>query len=60
MKINITFKTPDAIDYAAQDYFSDDGDIEEFKEFCSKWVEYGELIRIEFDTEKRTATVLEV
>lgn len=30
---------------------------DELEEFVAKWVEWGEYIRIEFDTEKGTATV---
>lgn len=33
---------------------------ETFREFVSKWVEYGEYITIEFDTEANTATVVEL
>jgi len=29
-----------------------------FKEFAAKWVRYGELVTIEFDTDAGTATVL--
>jgi len=37
-----------------------DDKYEELKEASSKWVEYNEYVRIEIDTEKGTAIVLEV
>lgn len=33
---------------------------EKFKSFAKRWVEYGEYITIEFDTEANTATVVEL
>ena len=54
MKIILTFKDPD--------YISDNGHsvlTEKVKKIISKFVEFDEYIRIEIDTEKKTATVLE-
>ena len=66
MKIRITFKTPDAVDDAINDLELDENLDEEAKlevldsvtEFINKFVKYGELITVEFDTEDKTATVV--
>lgn len=63
MKITLSFKTPsvvaDAVD-SMRDFDCDD-DYEdaaaEAKEACKKWVEYGECIFVDVDTEDRTAVV---
>lgn len=56
MIIRLTFKTPDAVDDAIADLDEDSKDIA--KNVISKWVEYGEYIRVDVDTEKQTCTVL--
>lgn len=71
-KVRVTFKTPDALDYALKDAGfknldypesdqeeSDQEEWEVAKEIISKWVEYEELITIEFDLVNKTATVCE-
>lgn len=58
MKFTVTFKTPDAVDYAIEDLSEEER--EEAKETARKFIEYGEYVRIEFDTETKTATVLPV
>lgn len=58
MKFHITFKTPDAVDYAVDEHGQEFK--EEIKETAQKFVRYGELVTIEFDTETQTATVLPV
>lgn len=65
MKIKVTMKTPDALDYALKDAFSDypipeDGEDMEYeaREKLAKWFRYGECLTVEFDTEAMTATVL--
>ena len=76
MKFTITAKNPDSIEdsirRAAEESIDDENlmaverdakiynKMEELWESCAKWVEYQEYIRIEIDTEKGTATVLEV
>lgn len=68
MKLNIGFKTPDAIEYALDEYRdysdgSDDGreltdeEKEDAKEKLEKWIRYGESVSIEFDLDKMTAKV---
>ena len=57
MIIQIPFKTPDAVYYAIKDLGPEyQKDIEEI---CERWIAYGEVIKIEIDTEKRTAIVVE-
>lgn len=58
MKFIVFFKTPDAVDYAVEDLSEEEQDIA--KQFARKFVEYGENLQVEFDTEKGTATVLPV
>lgn len=75
MKITISFKDPDAVDYAIESAVEvavdemclpvdESNAVFEIKtgkarEALSKFVEYGEYLRVEFDTEAGTATVLE-
>lgn len=72
MKFAITFKSPDAFDYAITEAVKeyeksrelteeqfDEAD-EYLREFASKWVEWSEYITIEFDTELGTATVVKL
>lgn len=56
MKIQITFKSPDALDYALENLSEEEK--ETAKEVCKKWIEYEEYVTIEVDTEKKTAIVL--
>lgn len=56
MKFNVTFKTPDAVYYAVDEYGQEHK--EEIEETASKFVSYGEYVTIEFDTETKTATVV--
>lgn len=75
MKLTVSFKTPDAADYAIEDALEDNEELEAIedaeerswkkeeledglKEALSKWIQYSEYVRIEFDTEAGTATVL--
>lgn len=56
MKFTVTFKTPDAVHYATEDM--DEDQRAEAQRVASLFVKYGEVVRIEFDTDKETATVL--
>lgn len=68
MKVRLSFKTPDVIDYAIEDLLLDpnndpDTNIEQInkvKTTCDKWVKYGECITVEIDTEDNTCVVLPV
>ena len=57
MKIQITFKSPDALDCATANLSEDEKD--EAAEVIEKFIKYDEYITIEFDTETKTARVLE-
>lgn len=63
-KIRITFKTPDAVSTALSEEFGDleeenEKAYQEAEEALGKFVKYGELVTIEFDTDEGTAEVLE-
>jgi hypothetical protein len=58
MKLKVLFKTPDVVDYALEDLNGDD--YNKAKELMKRYIKYGELITIEFDTEEHTAKVVEV
>jgi hypothetical protein len=61
MKLQVTFKTPDAAEDAIIDEAQGCYDtLTYLKEFVSKWVRYGEYITVEFNTTKGTAEVLPV
>ena len=55
VKFQLTFKTPDVID---QLDMTDGEEKESLKTFLNSWVQYGELIKIEFDSVRRTARVI--
>jgi hypothetical protein len=54
MKIRLNFKTPDVLDNL------DGEEAEEIQEVADKFIKYGELVTVEFDTEKKTAIVIPV
>lgn len=59
MKIRLSFKTPDVIDEAIKDI--EDEDIQfEAKSVCEKFVQWGEALVIEVDTETKEAKVIPV
>lgn len=58
MKFQVTFKTPDALHYALEDQAPIHQ--REMKELASKFIEYGEYLRVEFDSETGTATVVPI
>jgi hypothetical protein len=76
MKFQVVFKTPDAVEEAvrdeaeymmmSEDFVSEETEeamrdyIENAQEFASQWVQYGEVVTIEFDTKARTARVVPV
>lgn len=59
MKIRALFKTPDVIENALEDENLSYKEKEEQIRLCEKWIKYGELVTVEFDTESMTATVIE-
>ena len=58
MKIRIGFKTPDAVFYALKN-LSEDEKIEA-ENLIKTWVEFGECLDVEVDTETKTCVVLPV
>lgn len=68
MKLVVTFKTPDAVESALASSGDVHGDemsdnrweslVEHTNEQLKPWIEYGEYVRIEFDTKAKTAKVL--
>ena len=55
MIVTLNFKTPDVLDYALRHLTEDER--EEVERFVKRYIEYGECVTLEFDTEKKTATV---
>ena len=75
MKIEILFKNPDALEESVKEALEDlkidgvsDDELERVKEsrkeeileLCNKWFEYGEYLKVEVDTERKTCEVVEV
>jgi len=65
MKATVMFKTPDVTEYAIEDairYVDSEDEKEEIKAkleaVFKKFIEYGECISIEFDTDTQTAVVV--
>ena len=58
MKINLTFKHPDAVFEALCNLSEEEQ--ETAQEVIKKFVEYGEYITVQVDTESETAVVLPV
>lgn len=66
MKFKITFKTPDALENAAENLERKDFDSEdefedaklEIRGFGGEYVKYGEIVTLEFDTDSQTVQVL--
>lgn len=56
MKFTLMFKTPDVLEQLKEDVQSSELEIAE--KLASKFLKYDELIEVEFDTEKQTATVV--
>lgn len=57
MKFTLSFKTPDVLDQAFENTSSEEQ--EAIKKIAKKFIEFGEYICVEFDTETQTATVQE-
>lgn len=62
MKFTVFFKTPDAAYYAMKDVRADgaEADVEAAEALMEKFIEYGENISVEFDTDTGTATVVKL
>lgn len=59
MIFTLTFKTPDVVDDTLANIQLNEDEFDELQELCSKWVEYGEYLRVEIDSDKKTCRVLE-
>lgn len=63
MKIRLSFKTPDVVDCAIEEsvecHSREDAE-KEVREACKKWVEYGECLTVDIDTETGTCEVVPV
>ena len=55
MKVVLTFKTPDVVDYALEDLSGTE--VDAMRKFAKKFIEYDEYVYIELDTDAGTATV---
>jgi hypothetical protein len=53
--ISITFKTPDAVDFATEDL--DASEKEAAREALKKWISYGEYVTLSYDPNNDTMTV---
>ena len=60
MKIVLTFKCPDVVDDAITNEGIDEDSADTVRKVCGLFVEYGEYVRIEIDSEAKTAEVLRV
>jgi hypothetical protein len=58
------FVTEEVTPIEGLDFIERDMHIEEWKlelqKFCMRWLKYGEYVKLEFDTEAKTCTVLPV
>lgn len=59
MKFTLSFKTPDVTDQIPFGDFDDQDELDKNIEFVHKYLRYGEIIEVEFDTEAKTVRVLE-
>jgi hypothetical protein len=60
MKLRVSFKTPDWDDQLKGWFLNSEEEMEEVKNAINKkWLEYGEYLIVEFDTELGTAKVCE-
>ncbi len=65
MILLINFKTPDVLDYALGSYIDEKEGEEsdekaELKKKLAKWIEYGENVTLQYDSEKDELTVKKI
>jgi len=58
MIFRLTMKTPDALQCAIEDATDDSDARIKMEDLASEWMEYGEYITVEFDTDKKTCVVV--
>jgi hypothetical protein len=59
-RIVLTFKTPDVVESAMSEFKDPEGVPSEVEDAVNKFVQYGEVLRVEIDIDTQTATVLPV
>jgi hypothetical protein len=59
MKFRLSFKTPDALDYL-DEHDDDPEGVEAKKEFAKRFIKFGELVTVEFDTKAETAVAIPI
>ena len=57
MKLQLQFKTPDAVDLAKEE-INDEEVLDRFNEIVDKYIQYGEYITVEIDTDTGQITVI--
>lgn len=69
MRVQLTFKSPDVVDYALNDLFSDeendhddiDGlDRDTLENDLKRYIQYGEYLTVEYDSETKKMSVIPV
>lgn len=58
MKVQVTFKTPDALDYAIED--CSESEQKAIRKVADKFIEYDEYVVVEIDTVAGTCVVVPV
>lgn len=58
MIFRVVFKTPNTLDYALEDLSEEER--KEAEAFAIGFIEYDEILQVEFDTEKKTARVVPI
>jgi hypothetical protein len=56
-KVQVTFKHPD-VTFDALEAVKNEDDHDKLERVFMKFIEFGEYLRVEFDTEAQTATVI--
>jgi len=59
VKIRLTFKTPDVVDESIQEIENQEEAVM-VSNLARKWIQYGEYITVEIDTEKETCIVVPI
>lgn len=60
MKLELIFKTPDVVDMAIDNMYGEpleEEQVSEIKQKLSKWIKYGEILKLEYDSETNEITV---
>ena len=66
MKLRLVFKTPDVIDEMWNEYYEaliekfSPIEMDELYHDLKKWIKYGEILTVEYDTDSKEMKVIEV